>query len=883
MKEKTTLQILPSASWWHMSTEAIFKLLKTSNRGLSDKEAQQRKKIHGPNSISKDSNSTIWKIFLRQFTSPLIFILLIALIVSLLLEKGGDALIIGLAVGINVALGFYQEYKAEVSVKHLRSYVKERIRVIRDGQEKEIDAEELVVGDMIRLEGGNRVPADALIISSNNFQTEESILTGESLPVNKQKNILPEETELPDRTNMLYGGTLVLQGLCDAIICATGKKSEIGLIAQLISETKDTKTPLQKSIYKFSWMLTLVLGILVAVLFMIGITKGIPILDMFFIVVAVAVGSIPEGLPIALTAVLSVGVSRLAKRNGIVRRLIAAETLGSVDVIMTDKTGTLTEKKLTVRRIEPYTPNKAILKKEKSIDDLSEEQRRLLLLALINTRTLISQENGNENPIIKGNSLESSLVSYAFDHNIDVRLLKKETEAIEFIPFDSLKKHSIYKIKNIPTALSPILSQETDNIEIYMGAPEVLLERSTLSKEERIRVGEQINKIALQGERVLAVGYISDSENEHSLTWAGIISFFDPPRAEAAAVMKKIKDFGTYIVMVTGDHPGTALAISKAVGLNSSEKRLLTGKQVRELTDEELDERLMEISIYARVTPQDKIRIAQAFKRMGHIVAMTGDGVNDAPALKEADVGVALGSGTDVAKDVADLVLLDDNFTTIISAIEEGRRIMGNIKKTVIYLLSSTLDEVLLIGGSILLGIPLPLTALQILWVNFFSDSFPAIAFAFEKNKDDVLKRTSGNIFDKEVRIFIIIIGVVTSIILFGLYALLSFLGYDPKILQTFIFTAFGLYSLLLAFSLRNFYRPIWSYSPFSNKYMTGGVLIGMVMMVSALYFPPIRTLLSIHPLPLSWLGFALIFVLLNIALAEVIKYFLYKNKPLHY
>lgn len=843
-----------------MSLDAVADLLDTSlSEGLSTQEAASRLSAYGRNALKSSEGPGKLRTFLNQLKSPLIFILIAAGIVTLLLSHYRDTVFIFIAVAVNSALGFWQENKAEQALAELKTYIKQRGRVIRDGKEREIDAEEIVPGDIVRLAQGDRVPADARVIFISDFQVEESILTGESLPVEKSTNRVSEAASIADQSSMIFAGTLVTQGICTAIVCRTSSRTELGKIASLIASSRDEKTPLQKAIATFSLYLSLVLALLTLGVFIVGVSFGTPLLEMFLTSVAIAVSAIPEGLPIAMTVILAIGVERMAKRKGVVRKLVAAEALGSTSLILTDKTGTLTMAKMRLSEIIPYGL---------SADDL-------LARALLNADVLVENpEDDPESWRMNGRIMETALIRSAALRGLPPEKLFGKSQILHMMPFNAAQKFS-----------ASLVAESDKYTIVVVGAPDILIAHSSLSVAKKQEMLNQINDLALSGERVLGVAtqdvrnvknfsFAKDFELAH-LSFDGLITFKDPVRPGVRHAIERIRRAGIRTIIMTGDHRGTALAIAKELGMAAGEKDVLDAAEIASLSDEELRERLSSIAVISRVTPLDKLRIVEAFQRSGEIVAMTGDGVNDAPSIKQADVGVAMGSGTEVSRTVADLVLLDDNFETIVAAIEEGRQILGNLRKVLVYLLSNVADGLILIGGSLAAGVPLPLNALQILWVNFFSDSFPAVAFAFEKDPDALSHKPSGKkivLFNPLMKFLIVVIGISTSALLFVLYIILLRLGYDLALVQTFIFAAFGTYTLLLALSVRSLEKSIFSYPLFSNRYLTGGILAGLVLMVAAVYLPIFQELFGTVSLPIHWVVGVLLVGALNIVLIELAK-----------
>ncbi|OGH88103.1 MAG: hypothetical protein A3J93_05635 [Candidatus Magasanikbacteria bacterium RIFOXYC2_FULL_42_28] len=854
---------IQTKKFWHLSFDETAELFATDiKKGLSEQDVQDRLLTFGKNTISASKKSAGLKIFLNQLKSPLILVLIVAGIVTLAISHYRDAVFIFVAVIVNSALGFYQENKAERALSELKTYLKQRARVIRAGKEREIDAEELVPGDIIRLAQGDRVPADARVLFVNDFQVDEAVLTGESLPVSKSIDISPELAGLSDQDSMIFAGTLVTQGVGAAIVCRTDSSTELGQIATLIATSENEKTPLQKAIINLSIYSSIALGALTVVVFGIGILVGYSPFDMFLTAVAIAVSAIPEGLPISMTVILAVGVERMAKRKGVVRKLVAAEALGSTTVILTDKTGTLTMAKMMLSKLIPFEIN----------------EEKLLARALINADVLI--ENPTDDPEswrMNGRIMETALVRSAGMRGLALAEITAKEHVLQNRPFNAVQKFSVSLVK-----------ESGKHLLVFFGAPDILLNHSSFGAKEKDALIEQIDTLALSGERVLGVATkeIAHTENfsiakDVSLTglsWNGLITFRDPIRPGIKHAIDRVREAGVKTVIMTGDHRGTAMAVAKEIGMKIDKQSVLDASELAQLSEVELRARLPGLVVIARVTPFDKLRIAKLYQAMGEVVAMTGDGVNDAPSIKQADVGIAMGSGTEVAQSVADLVLLDDNFETIVAAIEEGRQILGNIRKVLVYLLSNVADGLILIGGSLLTGLPLPLNPLQILWVNFFADSFPAISYAFEQEPDGLkhqpLKRGQIKLFDPVMKFLILVVGLSTSALLFVLYYFLTQLGYDEAIVRTFIFASFGTYTLLVALSVRSLDRSILSYPLFSNHYLNGGILVGLVLMAVAIYLPGLQAVFNTVALPFSWVVGVALVGLLNIVLIEIAKWF---------
>lgn len=856
-----------SRSFWALPKHEVLDILETSFDGLVEEDAKGRQDIFGRNILLKRNRAAAFQILLRQFESPLIFLLLIAVAITGFLEDYKDAVFIGLAVAINVALGFYQENKAESIIAHIQSYVRERVKVFRSNQELEIDADELVPGDIVHVTQGDRVPADCRLIYINDLMVDESILTGESLPSVKTTEPSSFKAVLGDQRSMIFKGTAVVQGFANAVVCRTGLSTELGKITTLVAAAEKEKTPLQVAISRFALRSSIILVFFTTVIFFIGIALGKSMLEMFLTSVAIAVAAVPEGLPVAMTVILAIGVQRLAERHGVVRKLLAAETLGSTSIILTDKTGTLTEAKMSLSLVECFAA--------------SCDRDDLLKFALLNSDVVI--ENPREHSAdwrIIGRPLEVAMVSSAASYGVLLPKLRKEYKIIDSLPFNSSNKFS-----------ASVIERVDHHMLTMFGAPEILLKFSSLPAEEKKRINHEINKLAASGERVLAVAtkkfvpeseiFLRDKKTYLNLDFLGIVAFRDPVRPHVRDVIERVKEAGVKVVIVTGDHQGTAEAVAKEVGLPARPDEIINGAELDALSEEELKIKLPILKIVSRVSPEGKVRIAIAYKKLGETVAMTGDGLNDAASLKEADIGIAMGSGADVAKDVADLVLLDNDFSTIVTAVEEGRRILENIRKVIVYLFSSIFDELILIGASLVFGIVLPLNALQILFINFVTDSLPAMGLAFEDHIDYLMikkRKTVINLFDKEMKFLTLAIGIPTSTMLFIIYWGLLKYGFDPAEVKTFIFAAFSTYSLFLIFAVRSLRKSIFSYNPFSNLYLLVGVLFGFTFIMASIYWTPLQQLLGNIFLPPIWLVGVVAIGVLNIIAIELGKLFIRKQ-----
>jgi len=858
---------IDSLNPWATDVDQVLTSLNTNEKGLTQGEAEKRLKIYGTNVFHNKEKINIFAIFFKQFGSPLIFLLIGAAVLTAVLGKYMDMFVIIFAVLFNTTLGFFREYHAENTLEKLTTYIKDRARVIREGKESEIDSASLVPGDIIKLSYGGRVPADARIISTNNFRADEAVLTGESAPIEKVLEIMPITSAVAERKNISHAGTLVVEGYATAVVYSTGNKTEIGKIAGIVAKTSRAETPIEKGVRKLSWLIFYVTIVIVGGIFYLGMMRGEPILEMLTLAAAVAVGAVPEALPIALTVILAIGAERIASKRGIIRKLAAAETLGSTTLIMTDKTGTLT---LANMQLVGIYPHEDILK---NIDagkskHFSFDQKKLLSLSLENIDVTI--ENQDEAPSewkFHGRPFEVNIAKASVEHNVGIEQLKKDVRLT--IPFNSTRKFSV---------------AENDTSYVVMGAPDILLKHSLMSKDAYIITEKWIEKVSAEGKRLIGLGVISKkygikkftADNVNDMHFMGIMALYDPVREDVPEAIEKIQSYGIKMVMITGDLKGTALAVARDLKWNVKDEEVLTGSELSQMSDSELLKVIPNIKIFARVTPENKLKIGQLYQSLGEIVAMTGDGVNDAPALKAMDIGISLGSGSDVAKSAADMVLLDDNFKTISLAIEEGRKILSNIRKTFVYLMSNSLDAIFVIGGSLLIGLPMPLTALQIIWVNFFTSSLPALAFAFDEDLDKKYTAKNSNsklIFTNEVTFITFGIGIMSSVLLFVVYYGLIIFGVETELTKSLFFVCFASYILVVAYSFRSLYNPLFSYPLFSNPKLNISILAAIALLIATVTVPSLRESFGLVPITLNWLWLILGWLVLNVLLVEAAKF----------
>lgn len=897
-------------NWHNLSVEAVFRQLKTNRNGLSENEAKQRLGKFGLNKLPEEKKLTGLKTFLKQFKSPLIYILIIAGIITLILQHWTDSIVIFAAVFLNAGIGFFQENKASNIFDKLKKLVRENTIIIRDSHAKEINQINLIPGDIIVLHPGDKVPADARLIEISHLKVNESALTGEWLAGDKFLRVLPEKTPLADRENMVYMGTVVEDGKARAVVISTGKDTEIGKIAISIREAEEEKTPYQKKSARFSKIIVIVIGFVCIGIFVIGIFTGKDILEMFITAIAVAVAAIPEGLPVAMTVILALGMERISKRKGLVRKLIATETLGSTQIICTDKTGTLTEAKMQVAGI--FTGTKELLSNgHKYLESVNKDGIESHILALkiatlCNEAFVENPDETMESWIIRGRPTEKALLLAGIQAGLRREELEKEQPKVDELPFDPVYKYSA----------SVYSFDENQDVIYILGAPEIILSESTylecdgttqsLSFEKLDELTAKYENLDKKGLRILATAYkkikkdlivsqvkeimdsrqsISKTEKERiydkqfeDMVFVGFIALKDPLRDDVKEAIKICRRAGMRPIIITGDHKLTAKAIAEELGFSVKEKNLIEGRELDELSDEEFRKRLEDFEIYARTEPRQKLRIVKEWQARGRVVAMTGDGINDAPALKQADIGVALGSGTDIAKESSDLILLTDSFSIIVAAVEEGRAIIDNIRKTVTLLVSQCFSEIILIGASIIAGLPLPILPAQILWENLIEGSPQGIALAFEPKERGIMERKPEDpkrpLLTQQMKVIIFGFGIATDFILFGLFLYLLRLGIPLPEIRTIIFSVLAIDTLFYVFSCKNLRKNIWQYNPFSNLYLIGSIFFSFVMLLIAVYVPIFQNLLKTVSLNLFDWSWVAGLGITNLILIELIKFF---------
>ena len=837
---------------WSRSTEEIASELRVDPKvGLSTGDSRKRQATYGPNAIEATEGRGPLRMFLAQFADLMIGLLIAAAAISAVVGEMADAVLIGIIVLANAIIGFIQEFKAEKAIAAVKQLAHPVAHVWRDGRLAEVAVEEIVPGDVIETKAGDMVPADARLLECSAFQTLEAALTGESMPSEKTANPVAPDESLPGRTSMIYMGTAVNSGRARAVVTGTGMQTELGTIARLLSETEQSLTPLQQRLASLSRKLAIVVLVVCAIIFVTGVLRdprspwnSDVLTEMLLVAVSLAVAAIPEGLPAVITVALAGGSERMARRNAIVRRLPAVETLGSVDVICSDKTGTLTQNRMSVAELLP------------TIDGPATREQFDRAAALCNDAEITGADS------FLGSATEVAILQKVIEQGSDVSAIRADWPRVAEIPFSSARKRmgTLHE------------SKEGHNVLIVKGAVEQIVGRSTqvgwgsertdLLEETREQWLSKSNELAARGHRLLAIAarnwdqqpLTPDAETELSLL--GIVGLVDPPRPEARDAIQLCRSAGIRPVMITGDHQVTARSIAEDLSIWSEGDQVLNGSELEAMSAEELAEAATHVSVYARVSPEHKLRIVKAYQSHGSIVSMTGDGVNDAPALKQADIGVAMGvTGTDVAKESAEMILADDNFATIVAAVEEGRVVYDNIRKFVKYLLTANAGEILTIFFSILIGLPLPLLPIHILWVNLVTDGLPALALGFEPGESDIMQRRPRR-RDESIFSDGLVQGIVGIGLLMGVSCTLLFYiaeaGYLPlpadivaegreatlEYSQTLTFMTLSMFQLFYVLGIRSAHESFFHVGLWRNYRLTGAFAIGCVLQFVVVYWP---------------------------------------------
>lgn len=877
MKKKPVTPVSVDGPSWHSLAleEVIRRLSSIPDEGLTAEEARRRFEAHGANALPAKQGRSVLSIFLHQFLSPLIYLLLAAAVIAFFVGESRDAIVILFVVFLNAVIGAFQEGRAEQSMEALRKLSTVKCRVLRGGKEETLETSLVVPGDLLLLGAGDAVPADARLVEAAALSAAEAALTGESVPVPKSVGVTSEDTPLAERSNMLYAGTHVTSGRARAVVVTTGTSNEIGHIADLAAKAEHPKTQLELRIHQFGKYLVVLAAIVFTLVLGVGLLRGIPFVEIFMVAISQMVSLVPEGLPVAVTIALSVGVQRMAKRGTVVRRLPAVETLGSTTIICSDKTGTLTRNEMTVTALHlpdgreiavtgiGYAPEGKFIGNGHEIDVRSDDSLRRLLEAgaLCNDSRLVPPSDTIPAWAILGDPTEAALLTVAKKAGLSLESLNEQNPRRQEIPFDSA-------IKMMAT------EHETPSGRvIYVkGAPDVLLDfcgkvyrqgrSEPMSEALLAEIGSAGQRLADQALRVLAMGVVENAMIGDSgfdsirgqVTFLGLMGQLDPPRIEVEAAVRECKAAGIRPVMVTGDHKITAVAIARALGISQASDIAVDGKELDKLTDDDLARELKSIRVFARVRPAQKLRIVEAYQKQGEVVAMTGDGVNDAPALVKANVGVAMGiTGTEVAKEAAKIVITDDNFTTIVKAVAEGRLVYQNIKKTILFLLSTSCAEVIVLFLALIAGFPPPFTAVQILWNNLVTEGIITINLVMDRLEGDEMTRppipANEPLLTRLLltRMAFMIPTIAGCTLGWFLYRLSQGIAFD--LVQSETFTLLVVCEWYNVLNCRSETRSALSLSLFKNYWLVGGLILGNLLHVAVIFWPPLNALFHTVPI----------------------------------
>ena len=865
--------------WFKKESNEIINELSTNLiNGLSSSEAKARLEKDGLNKIEGKKKKSIFQLFLAQVNDAMIYILLIAAIISALVGEVSDAIIILIVIFVNAIIGVIQESKAEKALEALKSLSTPKAIVKRDGNIIEIPSEEVVVGDIIIIDAGRYIPADLRIVESANLKIEESAFTGESVPSEKNSDVIIDEKDVPigDQHNMAFMSTLVTYGRGVGIVVNTGMNTEIGKIAKMLDNEEENQTPLQKKLAQLGKMLGFVAVGISILMFVISMFQGREFLEMFMTSISLAVAAIPEGLPAIVAIVLALGVQRMIKENAIIRKLPSVETLGSVNIICSDKTGTLTINKMTVKK---FYVNGQIYSLEDI--DVNNKETDLLVKGMILCNDATSKDG-----VQTGDPTEVALVEVGNKLSILKEDLNNKHKRLNEIPFDSDRK-LMTTVNSYDNKYNVFTKGAIDSILRISNKILINGEVKDLSKKEKDQILSASNSMSDDALRVLALAYkaidtehVSIDELENNLIFVGLMAMIDPPREEVKGSIEISKNAGIRTIMITGDHKNTAFAIAKDLGIVDDISEAMSGSEIDSYSEEEFTKIINNYKVFARVSPEHKVKIVKAFKSYGNIVSMTGDGVNDAPSLKAADIGVAMGiTGTDVAKGAADMVLTDDNFTTIVKAVEEGRNIFNNIKKSIIFLLSCNLGEIVALFFAILLNWPSPLLPIHILWVNLITDSFPALALGVDPGDKSVMSKPPRNpkesLFSGRMGMLLPLNGLLIGATTLFAFLLGEYLYPDSlRHAQTMAFVVLSVSQLFYSFAMRNETKSLLQVGIFKNKWLIGSLLLGVALQFSIITIPFTADVFKVYPLTLKDWGIVFLISLIPFVVNEIVKIF---------
>lgn len=880
--------------WYKKTEQEVIEELNTDRKsGLNDSEVNIRIKKYGKNEFKEEKKKGLLKMIFEQINDVMIYILIAAAVASASLGEVSDAIIIGIVITLNAVIGIIQERKAEEAIKELKKLSSPKSLVKRNGKVVEVPSNKIVPGDIVVLEAGRMVPADLRLIDEASLKIEESSLTGESVPVEKDSEIDlsgKEDVALGDQRNMAFMSTVVTYGRGEGVVVGTAMDTEMGKIADMLGKTVDEKTPLQKRLADIGKVLGIIALIISAVIFGLGVIQGRDIFDMLFTAISLAVAAIPEGLPAIVTIVLAMGVQKMIKRNAIIRKLPAVETLGSVNIVCSDKTGTLTQNKMTVTKI--YTNEE--IKSVENIDTQNESENMLLKAMVLCNDATYTEKNQTGDPT------EVALLVMGENNGLKKEEAEKQFKRLNEVPFESDRK-MMTTINEINGEYFVFTKGAIDNLLKASTKINVNGEEKELTEDIKRDILNAAEKMSSQALRVLGAAYKKTDNKkgtredfENDLVYTGLVGMIDPPREEVKASINKCHNAGIKTIMITGDHKKTAFAIAKELGIAEREEQSISGVEIDKLSEKELSNRIKDLRVFARVSPEHKVKIVNAFRDNGNVVSMTGDGVNDAPSLKAADIGVSMGiTGTDVAKSASDMILTDDNFSTIEHAIEEGRNIYKNIKKTILFLLSCNFGEIIAIFLAVLFKWPTPLIPIHILWVNLITDSFPALALGVDPGDPDVMKEKPR---DPEESIFqgyklslfingLIIGGLTLFAFVYGVRNFMGITDFNQIIpsdipgnalihAQTMAFIVLSFSQLVHSLNLRSFEKSIFKKGLFTNKYLIGAILLGIVLQAIIVSVPFLEEIFKVSSLNITdWsivLGLSIVPLIIN----EIVKIF---------
>lgn len=864
----------------------VLTVVGSTDEGLPMREVRKRQKEGAPNSFTPSKEETFADRFAGQFKSPLVLVLVVAFGITMALGEYIDAGVIALALCIAVGVGVLQEGKASRAFQKLAQSQVRVATVIREGRKHQIEASKVVIGDVVILTAGTQVPADMRLIRCKQLTVNEAALTGEWMPVDKGLDAVAVGAPFAEQSSMAWMGTFVSEGYAQGVVVAIGDDTAVGTLAQSVHTVEEVDTPLQGEMRKLSTIMLYIVGALVLFIFVAGLIQGQTLHDMLLMSIAIAVAAIPEGLPAAVTIILAVGMEALLKRGGLVRNLLAAETLGSTTYVLTDKTGTLTQAKMEVVGVlleeDQYVAHADFIQVGE-VYDLFDTS-----LAAADAYT----DEGTHERVIRGDSVERAILESATSVEIDEKKGSLRSTRIDYLSFTSENRFAAG------------LCEEGDGLRLCVnGAPETLLKHATsimrvsgievLHDEAKLHLSQAIAKYTLEGKRLVAVGYKQVSYDDipetddtllEDLVFAGVLIIDDPVRVGVEKAIAGVQSASARVVLITGDNPQTALSIAQQVGIAGEDDVALTGDDITQLSDDELFIALRDVSVFARVLPKQKMRIAMVLQQKGEIVAMTGDGINDAPALRRANIGIAIGSGTEVAKEASDLVLVDDSFETIYAAIEEGRRITSNLRKIVGYLLSTSLSEVALIATALLTSSAVPILPAQILWANMIEEGLMSVAFAFEKGDKNAMKRKPFDIHEegllsRHMIWFMVFVITTLSTITISLYLYLLYIELPLAELRSVMFLSISMDSLFISFAFRSLAVPIWKIPLHTNLFFMGSFLLSVGMLAVVLTVPFFQYLLSYTPLPWNFIMYAVGTSVLSLVTIELGKFFFYEEK----